>query len=365
MNGGVRVVLRGYALLVSLYPRHFRLEFGEEMQAVFGDAVAEAAGCGIASLFALFGRELRDWPHLVLWEYWRSLKHWTRVATRWLRPGDGAAGSESHGRWTLNSSQQSAGWEGWGLQERRQAVVASLPPLLFGLGLALATLVIGRVSPDTPPSQLVPAVAMGMLPAVVIGVGGLFALVRRVPEWSYAWLGATLMECFLLVQVIADELAEDGITPPPAAEAVVGGLFIIALLAILGVAARRGWAQAGLVSIGMATIMGLSMCQAAAAAPFHRHDVVVLAGPFGLLFFALSYAYVRGSALTRLGVVIGLWCLNAAIVWMLSQVWQDWLVARSKPSPALPFLVLFTCVLLAGPVIGLLGQAVRRIPRRA
>ena len=43
-----------------------------------------------------------------------------------------------------------------------------------------------------PPWRLIAGVAVGLAPAAVIAIGGLIALVRRLPDWGYAWVGALL-----------------------------------------------------------------------------------------------------------------------------------------------------------------------------
>jgi len=53
-----------YVGLLSLYPSRFRTEFGSEMQAVFDQALVDAAVSGCIAGF--FVREVRDWPLSVL-----------------------------------------------------------------------------------------------------------------------------------------------------------------------------------------------------------------------------------------------------------------------------------------------------------
>jgi hypothetical protein len=68
----VRLATRLYARLLRLYPRGFRAEFADEMQAVFADAAAAASQRSRASLAAVFLRELRDWPLALLREHRRE-----------------------------------------------------------------------------------------------------------------------------------------------------------------------------------------------------------------------------------------------------------------------------------------------------
>ena len=76
-----RILLHCYDVLLRLYPRRFREEFGEELQSTFAEAMAEAAGRGGWALAAVCWRELRDWPIALLNEHWTYLKHKRRRAT--------------------------------------------------------------------------------------------------------------------------------------------------------------------------------------------------------------------------------------------------------------------------------------------
>jgi hypothetical protein len=60
MKGLVAWLVQGYACLLSLYPPHYRSEFGEERQEVFSLALQEAAGLGKWALFRLVLCEVRD-----------------------------------------------------------------------------------------------------------------------------------------------------------------------------------------------------------------------------------------------------------------------------------------------------------------
>lgn len=57
---------RRYRSLVMLFPGWFQAQFGAEMQAVFAQAVDEAATQGKMALLRLCWRELRDWPAAVI-----------------------------------------------------------------------------------------------------------------------------------------------------------------------------------------------------------------------------------------------------------------------------------------------------------
>lgn len=68
-----------YTWLLQLYPRRYRALFADEMQAVFAQALAEAAAQGGFAVLSLCRREVRDLPHLLLTEYWLLCRHWLQV----------------------------------------------------------------------------------------------------------------------------------------------------------------------------------------------------------------------------------------------------------------------------------------------
>lgn len=72
MTRTIPLVTRVYALLLRLYPREFRDEFGDEMQTVFADAVQEAVRTGTFALARLCWREWRELPVN------SALEHWAR-----------------------------------------------------------------------------------------------------------------------------------------------------------------------------------------------------------------------------------------------------------------------------------------------
>ena len=132
----------------------------------------------------------------------------------------------------------------------------------------------------------------------------------------------------------------------------------------LGAAALRGWRRAGLLSLGFAGVMGLSICMAVTAAPFNRTDIALLAAPLGLIIAALVYAYTRGSDAARIAVLLGVGIVNAGLILMADRVWMDWLTARAQPSPIVPLLIFTTILLLAGPIAGLFARPIQRKFRR-
>lgn len=71
-NNLVHTITVIYKLLLRFYPRRFRAEFGEEMTAVFSEAIAEAAQTTRSNLLLFCWRELRDYPFSLLRQHWRN-----------------------------------------------------------------------------------------------------------------------------------------------------------------------------------------------------------------------------------------------------------------------------------------------------
>lgn len=249
-------------------------------------------------------------------------------------------------------------------KDLRQPLLAALPPLLLGLGILLKALTIGAPWYTVPSWRLVVGIAAELIPAAALFIGGLIALLRGLPGWGYTWVGAALALLALGINVLADERAENGLPLiSPAADIVVVILVLLAGLTVFCLAALRGWPQAGLVSIGFSTALALSLCSTATNAPFHRYDLALLAGPLGLLIAALTYLYARRSGPIRIAAIVAIGLASIGATLIVNQAWQNWLLRRGRPSPLLPFLVLPTGSLLAGPVLGLSAQLVRRVAK--
>lgn len=362
MSPAIRLVTSIYALLLRAYPSAFCVEFEEEMKAVFSEAVREAAGQGRTALLRLCLRELRDWLRAMPTERWHSARN---QATRVIRDDKRLAIHNITRRFTMNETKLESPWS---ISNQHEAFMAALPPVLVGLGIALSAVAFGG-GPwrETPAWRVALSVIVGFIPAAVIAIGGCIAILRRVPNWGYTWLGAFLMGVFFLVTVIADEAAESGgHIVSPAVELAIGLAILLAVLAALVMAALRGWQQAGLVSIGLASTMGLAVFSTVRNAPFYRYDLSLLAVPSGCLIAALIYVYVHWSDITnRIAVLCSLALLNAALAWAASLAVHDWVVEHGEASFLLPALVLLTGVLLAGPVLNLLSRPLRPLLGRA
>ena len=341
MNTAIYLITRFHALLTRLYPHSFRVAFEGEMCMVFTDAVAEASQQGAGSLFGLWWREFRDWPKTLLTQYWLSMAElWNRSTF-------------------MSEIDQTKNWK---IEKRKDALIAALPPLLFGVGIMTSALIIWKPWHQIPSWRLYLGVVIGMaLPALVVAIGGAIALIRRIPDWGYTWAGAAAMGAVLLVKTAAEEQADVGqYIISETADLILAILLLIGCLILLIWVALRGWQQAGLMSIGFASIMGVTVVSLVTAAPFNRYDLALLAAPFGALMAWLTYLYALGSNRARILVLLGIGLLNLGAVFLADSATRSWTLAQGRPSFALPLLIFITGVLVSGPILGLMGVPIRR-----
>jgi hypothetical protein len=337
MNRMVERLLRFYAFLTGLYPHAFRREFAGEMQAVFRERLASEMDAGRGGLWRAAWEELRDWPGAVLAEYWFALR-------------------EIYGRGFMSLFTEDKSWK---IEGRREALLASLPPVLFGVCIALGALAIWEPWYTIPRWRLMTGFAIMMLPSPVIALGGLIAMFKRLPPWGYTWAGGAGMGVVLFVKVLAEERADFGLPLlSPVLDISLAILLLVGILALVIVTAWRGWRQAGLTSLGFATIAGMSSFSMATAAPFNRYDLALLAMPVGVLMAWLTWLYVRKGDAGRVAAMLGFGILNAAVFLVIADAWN---LPPDRPSPVIPFLVVLTGALLVGPVAGLVGRPVRKV----
>jgi hypothetical protein len=88
----------------------------------------------------------------------------------------------------------------------RTSLVASLPPLLLGLGIGLGATIACRPWSGAPLWRLLVGVAPQLAAGAVLGCGALIALILRLPRWGYTWAGAGCMLVVLGVKVLAGPL---------------------------------------------------------------------------------------------------------------------------------------------------------------
>lgn len=309
----LKLLTQLYRTLLMLYPRHFRADFSEEMIAVNGAALGEAADRGWLALTKATLRELGSLPREALRQHLRSRS----------KP----AGAEA------------SNWEG--PPTRREMFVALG---VFVLPAALILLNNTSLSGAIQVILLVLAAAFGM--ALLVG------LARGFPRWSLPYLGLALSAAsFLFVFQWVADLASPAVLarlgPGPWDEStrlVLQGLWaglmwlslFVILMVVLGVLAlvrrfndflRRiyqDWTQVSYILYG-----GVLMALVLAFDDYRYEEPYAVASSLCLAAGALLYLrspqrWQRGMALLS-GLTLAMWII-ALGKWLLvpSQDWEIW-----------------------------------------
>ncbi len=337
MNAVIERLSGFYVLLTALYPYDFRREFAHEMQTVFREKLAANLQAGKQALWRVFWRELRDLPGVILKEYWFALQ-------------------ETYRRGIMSLAMEDKSWK---IESRREVILASLPPVLLGIGITIMALVIWEPYYMIPRWRLWTGVVIGLLPGGVIALGGLLALAKRLPAWGYTWAGGAVMGVVVFVKTMAEERADFGLPLlSPLLDLALAVLLLTGIVALVIGTAWRGWRQAGLTSLGFATIAGMSTFGIATAAPLNRYDLALLALPVGLVMSLMTYLYVRKGDAGRMIAILGYGVMNAVVFLFIIGIWN---LPPDRPSPVIPLLVVLTGALLVGPLAGLIGRPVRKV----
>jgi hypothetical protein len=337
MNLTIAHLARFYKWLTNFYPNEFRQEFALEMQLVFREKLLAQKEAGRMGLWRAFLKEVYDWPVAILSEYWLAIQDTFRRGVMSLLAED----------------------KSWHIEDRRDAMIASLPPVLMGFGIALGARVVWEPWYTIPRWRLLTGFAIMMLPSLIIGLGGLWALIKRVSPWAHTWIGAAGMGLVLFVKTLAEERADFGLPLlSPVIDIVIGITLMTGIAILIGVSAWQGWRHAGMVSLGFATMAGMASFSMATAAPFNRYDLALWSAPVGLVMAALIYLFVRSGDGGRIIAILGYGVMNAIVFLVVANIWN---LPPDRPSPVIPFLIVLTGALFVGPIAGLIGRPVRKV----
>jgi len=252
----------------------------------------------------------------------------------------------------------------------REAIIAALPPLLFGLGISLSMLlraplsqlVIGgptRVRYGPGSSSVTWLIGVGVLVAValVLVTGGVIAALRRLPVWGHTWTGGAVM-VITIGLVIAGDDKQYLVSP------VADILIMLAMMLLMGAAlGASGWSGpllGGLTGISTTMILSLTVVSWASNAPFSRWDIALLAGPLGLLYGGLLYGFVSGSPARRRALLAagGLLCLGTLLGTEYGVFWQ-WRLGHGQTGQVWTLMVVGAALLAFGPVVGLVTRRLK------
>ena len=171
-------------LVLRLYPKEFRDSFGDEMRAVFMQAIEAHAGTSKALRFLL--RELKELPGSLLRQHWLAIRK-EQVPMTTLTESNGVQIEE----------RQPGTW--------RTAFLAGLPHLLMGLLIGVGKL--GNI--DNQASQTGSAIVGIGLALLVIGML-IIAWRRGWPLWSASWYLYGTWISLVIIGLIIESLNLEG-----------------------------------------------------------------------------------------------------------------------------------------------------------
>jgi hypothetical protein len=170
------LVIHLYNGFLRLYPRRFRIEFGEEMKIVFFDMVISANKMGRWEVARLFLRELRDMPGLLFKLYWfemfrKEVDMTPEASLNFSKELD----PPSNNNYLPGSA--------------REAVLAGLPHMVFTLLIGFAKLT-SYFAPSLA-TRLLPIIRVSTIIVLVALIFGalIYAWKRNWPLWSASWFG--------------------------------------------------------------------------------------------------------------------------------------------------------------------------------
>jgi hypothetical protein len=257
---------------------------------------------------------------------------------------------------------------------KRDAWLAALPPVLLGLSIGipllfrapLSQLVIGgptRVyyAPGVITGAMMVTIGVIALASLILVIGGVVAVARRLPPWGYTWVGTTVMVIVFALMVAAEDLPY---LVSPAIDVLIMMALMLLLGAALGAVGWRGPLLGGLAGLSTTMILSLVVVSWASNPPINRLDVGLLVGPLGLVYGGLLYGFVTGPPARRAALLAvgGLLCLGTMAGVEYGIFWQ-WRVSHGRPGQPLILLAIGMAILAFGPAVGLVAQRLR--PRMA
>jgi hypothetical protein len=158
-----------YTQSLNLYPADFRINFSDEMQTVFSQAIAEHTRDGNGKTMVFYLREIRDFPGSLLRQHWSAIKKEVPPMipvseTNGQNPSKPVSAEREPGTWGAST-------------------LAGLPHLLMGLLIGAGKLGIFDIYQVSQTSTAIIGIGLALL---VMGML-FFAWRHSWPLWSASW----------------------------------------------------------------------------------------------------------------------------------------------------------------------------------
>ena len=234
---------------------------------------------------------------------------------------------------------------------RRKIMLAVLPPLLLGLGSALAIL----------SNQLFVSIAAWIFIALVISTGGGISLIKGMPAWGDTWLGSLLIFVVLLIRLLMEERQQvDGSLFSPFVVGTITVLVVLALLSLIVYMALKGWRRSGLVGLGLSSTLGIGIWNTFARPPFNQESLSLCVAPMGIIIAVCVYLYIRKSDTVKILSMISVWLICLSTAFASSFVYQDWFGERGKTFPLFSLMAILSLLLWGGSFLAMTISVARK-----
>jgi hypothetical protein len=235
----IRLGAHIYGFLLRLYPRSFRIEYEEEMKAVFLERTEDALHVGWFVYAVVLLQELRHLSLYLVLEHRKALRQQPEPSAD-DRGGVEGAQTNTHLRTTPHRVQHYESWP--------ETVLAAGPILLIAIGSVLATYL--------PYLQWQVLFGISLILVLLAALG--LAWVRGFPAWSYVYVipiaGVTLLGIFMTI-VTGDML--NLIVPGGVVLTLAAAIWLSGLVRPLRQLIQGVWQDWTLLAFGMYGLLGV------------------------------------------------------------------------------------------------------------
>lgn len=176
MKRSKRLLLYVYSCLINLFPRGYRDEYRDELQAVFSLEMEDATKKGKLFIMRRGFRELLDFPSSLLYQYWRVFQRREARMSNWI------------GLDKLLDEQFANNGDAPPLASRKEITLAVVPFILLALFLSMPQLLVlaGLTTWDSRAFSIL-QIVYGVSVVLLLLGGLVFAWRADWPRWSASW----------------------------------------------------------------------------------------------------------------------------------------------------------------------------------
>lgn len=329
-----------YSFMLGFYPRSFQDDFKDEMVDVFDALMQDAKKRSMFSALTIFIREIIVIPFTAGKEHLTSSTDRQKSAARThLNPIQ-----FTNGRFPMKAKDN----DRFMIEDHRTTLFSTLAPMLIGLGISITWFIIGAPWYISSESMRKLAILIGSIPALLIAAVCIWAFLKKTPAWSATWLGTAITGTALVIQSLAEDNTFFASSYGYALIAIFG---IISLMIAITIALRN-YQQAGLLGIGLSSMITLFQCHILSAGPTYHFWIGMAAILPGLLFSAMAYLFIRATQMKdRVIILLGTAVLNITGVWLTARIYSPYLIQQGKISFAFPLAVIVCIALISGLLV--------------